>query len=104
MKTGTLTLEKIIGFILLIPPVLGVFFFLYSVFDEEKNGKSAQLKHLSGDWTGSFDTGGYTSAAPIYLGLMAIAGAILLSKGEAVRLSASNSPEKKQEPESKSEV
>ena len=45
--------------------------------------KSDGLKLVSGqssEWTGrlGYDTGGggYTSAAPIYLGLMAIAGAI----------------------------
>lgn len=79
--------QGVIGIILLIPPLLSVIFFLLSVFSSDtgssysSTGKVPQLKNLSSDWTGSFDTGGYTSAAPIYLGLMAIGGAILLSRG-----------------------
>ena len=45
-------------------------------------GAIPEMKNLSSEWTGAvwYDQGGggYTSAAPIYLGLMAIAGAYLL--------------------------
>ena len=70
-------IEAIIGLFLLIPPILGVIFFVISVFGGE--GKVPELRELSSDWTGSYgNSGGYTSAAPIYLGLMAIAGAYLI--------------------------
>jgi len=44
------------------------------------------LRNLSSEWTGTygFDDGGggYMSGAPIYLGLMAIAGAMLLMESK----------------------
>ena len=73
-------LERILGIILLIPPILGVFMFILSLFTQDLG----QMNNLSSKWTGRLDYdsdgggGGYTSAAPIYLGLMAIAGALLL--------------------------
>jgi hypothetical protein len=77
-----LGLEKIFGIILLIPPLLSVLLFLLNVLTKY-SGKMATLSNLSDNWTGGYNYsqgggGGYTSAAPIYLGLMAIAGAILL--------------------------
>jgi len=70
----SIKLEKIIGIILLIPPLLGVIFFILSIFGA--SGDIPNLRTLSFDWTGAGD--GYSSTAPIYLGLMAIAGALLL--------------------------
>lgn len=73
-------LERIFGIILLIPPIIGVILFLLNLVSDDV-GNIPELSNLSSDWTGriGYDTGGgYTSAAPIYLGLMAIAGAILL--------------------------
>jgi hypothetical protein len=70
-------LERVIGIILLIPPVIGVLLFTLNLFSNDF-GRIVELRNLSGEWTGSYDNGGYTSAAPIYLGLMAIAGSILL--------------------------
>lgn len=75
-------IESIIALVLLIPPILGVISFVLCLFDCEWH--FAKMSDLSSDWTGSYGYssnaggGGYTSAAPIYLGLMAIAGAILL--------------------------
>lgn len=69
-------LERIFGIILLIPPIIGVLLFLLNLFSDDL-GKMSNLSHAwTGDWGSS--GGGYTSAAPIYLGLMAIAGALLL--------------------------
>ena len=79
----SIKLERIFGIILLIPPILGVLLFLLNLFVKDP-GSIAALTNLSWKWTGSYDYsiegggGGFTSAAPIYLGLMAIAGAILL--------------------------
>jgi hypothetical protein len=73
------TLERVVGIIFLIPPVLGVIFFIFNVF-VNRVGDLAELYNLSPEWTGNHSVkgGGYMSAAPIYLGLMAIAGAMLL--------------------------
>jgi hypothetical protein len=73
----SIRLERIFGIILLIPPIIGVLLFILNLLSNDM-GKIVELKNLSSEWTGSYDTGGYTSAAPIYLGLMAIAGAFLL--------------------------
>ena len=69
-------IECIIGVLFLIPPLLGVFAFVLCLFGCE--WKFAAMRELSSDWTGSYDEGGYTSAAPIYLGLMALAGVWLV--------------------------
>jgi len=71
-------IERVIGIILLIPPIIGVLLFLLSLFIKDV-GDIPELENLSSEWTGTYgNDGGYTSAAPIYLGLMAIAGAFLL--------------------------
>lgn len=73
-------IEAGLALFLLIPPVLGVIAFVLCLFGCEWN--FAGLSDLSNHWTGSYGYdrggGGYTSAAPIYLGLMAIAGVWLL--------------------------
>ena len=82
-------LERIFGIILLIPPTIGAILFLLNLLSENA-GTIPKMSNLSSDWTGRTDIaysqevggggggGGYTSAAPIYLGLMSIAGALLL--------------------------
>jgi hypothetical protein len=79
---------RIIGFILLIPPLLSVPLFIMDLFTEETGG-IASLSNLSDTWMGRIDYdrggGGFTSAVPFYLGSMAIAGALLLrSSNKAV--------------------
>lgn len=71
--------ERIIGFILLSPPLVSVLLFVLNLLSNDL-GKIVKMANLSSEWTGNYssDGGGYTSAAPIYLGLMAIAGAYLL--------------------------
>jgi len=66
-------IEAIIGIILLIPPILGVVAFTLNLFDW--GGKFAGMDHLSANWT---NYGEAMSAAPIFLGLMALAGVYLL--------------------------
>ncbi len=63
--------QLIIGAIFLIPPILGVFFFILAVFDQ--GGSTISLSDLSNNWTGDA-----MSAAPIYLGLMAFAGSFMV--------------------------
>ena len=71
--------RKIIGYILLTPPVLSVFLFMANIFGF--NVTPVFIK-LALEWTGALNTGsgggGYTSALPFYFGLMAIAGAYLI--------------------------
>lgn len=76
-------LERIVGIIFIIPPILGVIFFILNVFISYV-GDLPELDNLSSNWTGNYsrDGGGFTSAAPIYLGLMAIAGAMLLKESK----------------------
>jgi hypothetical protein len=91
----TFKLERVFGIILLIPPILCVFLFLINLIFGNDGGDITGLDNLSENWTGSYfegrglgrysrdgvtfpGSGGFTSSAPIYLGLMAIAGALLL--------------------------
>lgn len=76
-------LERIVGIIFIIPPILGVIFFILNVFISYV-GDLPELDNLSSNWTGNYsgNGGGFMSAAPIYLGLMAIAGAMLLKESK----------------------
>lgn len=73
----SMKLERVCGIFLLSPPMISVILFVINLLTDEP-GNLAALGNLSANWSGYYDTGGFTSAAPIYLGLMAIAGAILL--------------------------
>ncbi len=76
-------LERVFGIILLIPPTIGVFLLILNLLINEP-GKIPEMRNLSPEWTGNLGYaqdsggGGYTSAAPIYFGLMAIAGRLLI--------------------------
>lgn len=66
-----------LGILFLVPPFLGVFFFLLSLCDV--SGDFVNMTDLSGQWDWhSGDYGASMSPAPLYLGLMAIAGAFLI--------------------------
>lgn len=71
--------ESIFGIILFTPPIIGVILFLLNLVSNDP-GNIPELRNLSNNWTGDYDSdvGGYTSSALIYLGLMAIAGLVLL--------------------------
>lgn len=76
-------IEAILGIFFLIPPILGVFAFVITLLGGK--GGFVRMSHLSYEWTAFVDYsfqngggGGGMSAAPIYLGLMAIVGAFLL--------------------------
>lgn len=77
------SIQRVFGILLLIPPALSVLLLLINLIDRNP-GAIVELRNLSNNWTGDYGYnstgggGGYTSAAPIYFGLMAIAGAILL--------------------------
>lgn len=71
-------LECFIGLFFLLPPVLGVFAFILQLFDADTD--FSMLRDLSSNWTNDYSSegGGGMSAAPVYLGLMAIAGVYLI--------------------------
>ena len=80
-------IECIIGIILLIPVIIGVIAFVMCLF--EGSNDFCTLDNLSRAWSYSFETeggmgyehvsvAGAMSSAPIYLGLMAIAGVWLV--------------------------
>lgn len=83
-------LRKKIGFTLLLPAIWSVISFsLITVFGENLNDDSiyddpfiesrVQMENFGADWTGNMQgEGGYSSSLPIYIGLMAIAGAYLI--------------------------
>jgi hypothetical protein len=62
-----------VGALFLIPPTLGVILFTLNVLGLD--GYIDSLDYLSVNWTGG---DGAMSAAPIYLGLMAIAGTLMI--------------------------
>lgn len=73
-------IEGIIGLILLLPPIIGVILFILGVSDID-DGEVVKLSHLSSNWSMGYDVdggGGAMSATPIYLALMAMAGAYLI--------------------------
>ena len=72
-------MEFWLGVFFLIPPILGVIAFVLCLFDIDSH--FSKLSNLSSDWTTNYgydNGGGGVSAAPIYLGLMAIVGAYLI--------------------------
>ena len=73
-------LEFWLGIFFLIPPILGVIAFVLCLFDFDSH--FAKMSNLSSDWTTNYGYenggGGGMSAAPIYLGLMAMVGAYLI--------------------------
>lgn len=72
-------IECFIGLFLCVPPILGVIAFTLQIFGADLY--FSELRHLSSNWTFSYSyesVGSGMSAAPIYLGLMAIAGTHLV--------------------------
>ena len=70
-------LEIIIGIILLTPSIASIFIFFYNLIKAEATLKS--FKYTS--WTGDYgQSGGFTSALPIYFGLMALAGVLCIKR------------------------
>lgn len=69
-------IECVIGCILLAPAIIGAFAFILCLFDCEWDW--VRLRDLSSDWTMGYNEGGGMSAAPIYLGIMALAGCYMV--------------------------
>lgn len=73
-------MECWIGILFLVPPILGVLAFVLQLFDTDTDFST--MKDLSSSWTTKYGYGqgggGGMSAAPVYLGLMALAGVWLV--------------------------
>lgn len=69
-------IECFIGLFLLLPPILGVIAFVLQIFEADTD--FSMMRELSSAWTSKYDQGGGMSAAPIYLGVMALAGVYLI--------------------------
>lgn len=70
-------IECWIGFFFLIPAILGVIAFTFQMLGID--GDFVELRNLNYRWIAdSGDTGGGMSAAPIYMGIMAMVGAYLI--------------------------
>ena len=70
-------IECWIGFFFLIPAILGVIAFTFQMLGID--GDFVELRNLNYKWIArSGDTGGGMSAAPIYMGIMAMVGAYLI--------------------------
>jgi hypothetical protein len=67
---------KFFGYVLLTPAVLSVIMFIVDLIPMKK--EMNMFENLQHHWFGSLADGGYTSALPLYFGLMAIAGAYLI--------------------------
>jgi hypothetical protein len=71
--------SEIIGYILISPALISVLLFFISLLTGANTlGKFEYLEEWMGDFSG--EGGGYTSALPLYLGLMAISGAYLIKE------------------------
>lgn len=71
-------IQCVLGIFFLIPPILGVLAFVFNLLGSD--GKFARMRNLSANWTCEYsgDGGGGMSAAPLYLGMMAMVGAYLI--------------------------
>jgi|GEM_PF-3033588 len=68
--------SKFFGYVLLTPALLSVLMFIVDLLPMEKEIR--MFENLQHHWFGGLVEGGYTSALPLYFGLMAIAGAYLI--------------------------
>lgn len=76
-KTEEVNISKIVGYILLSPALVSVLlFFIALLFSQDTLYNVGKFDSWAGDYGG--DGGGFTSALPLYFGLMAIAGAYLI--------------------------
>jgi hypothetical protein len=77
---STNRIGKIIGIVLLVPPIISVLLCVWHLLFP--GSTILRTDHLGIALLGGFYGGEPSPTAPIYLGLMAIAGAILLEKAE----------------------
>ena len=92
-------IECFIGLFLLLPPILGVIAFVLQIFNADLD--FSQMRDLSSNWTNDYSSegGGGMSAAPIYLGLMALSGVYLIKDSIHFLFLCSDSDKKKKKDE-----
>lgn len=73
---------KLTGYILLIPALLSVLLFIAKLLDIGTPISTFSFTAWSGYYNANLG-GGYTSALPLYFGLMAIAGAYLIKDNKS---------------------
>ena len=73
-------IECLVGFFMLIPSLLSVLSFVFCLFGDDSSFAKLNNISSSSGWTCDFsiNSGGGMSAAPLYLGLMALAGVYLI--------------------------
>ena len=77
-KENEINISTVVGYILLTPPILGVLLFILTLIGDGAYFSSFSIGSF---WSGSYSAGGgFSSTIPIYLGLMAIAGAYLIKE------------------------
>jgi hypothetical protein len=89
------TLQQIIGVLFLTPAVISVLLFIYAVALGHGEGSKIYpdlsysvwtgYTEIHGDYSSGVGGGGYTSAFPIYCGLMAIAGVYLIKDNQSIK-------------------
>jgi hypothetical protein len=89
------SLQQIVGVIFLTPAVISVLLFIYAVAFGNGEGSNIYPDLSYSIWTGYTEIhgnyssgvggGGYTSALPIYCGLMAMAGVYLIKDNQSIR-------------------
>lgn len=68
-------IQCVIGIIFLIPAIMGAVAFTLKMLGVE--GRFVELRNLDYVWCTLYDKGGGMSAAPIYMGMLAMVGAYL---------------------------
>lgn len=86
-------IEAVIGFIFLLPAVIGVICFVVNLCT---GGDSCKLNSLSGVWE---SYGEAAENTPVYFGLMAIAGAYMLKNSLRYLFLKEDKPEETKKPE-----
>jgi len=73
-----LSISKIVGYILLTPPVISVLAFMIEIFLDKNLLRNVVRRGVWSGFISEAGQAGYTTALPFYFGLMAIAGAYLI--------------------------
>ena len=66
MNNATKTEKKFeffLGLFFLIPPILGVLFFIFNLFDWS-DGNIVEMRHLGGEWEAQYSDGGGAPPSP----------------------------------------
>lgn len=90
--------EAIIGFLFLLPAVIGVICFIVNLLTD---GSTCDLNSLDGIWEAKYNSDGGVAASPtpIYFGLMALAGAYMLKNSLRYLFYKEEKPEEAKKPE-----